>query len=61
MIDLTTGRPMKAIFLYTIPLLLGNFFQQFYSFIDTLIVGKTISVDALAAVGATGGLTALVI
>ncbi|WP_300558670.1 MATE family efflux transporter [Companilactobacillus sp.] len=61
MIDLTDGRPMKVIFLYTIPLLLGNFFQQFYSFIDTLIVGKTISVDALAAVGATGGLTALVI
>lgn len=61
MIDLTNGRPMKVIFLYTIPLLLGNFFQQFYSFIDTLIVGKTISVNALASVGATGGLTALVI
>lgn len=61
MIDLTQGRPMKVIFLYTIPLLLGNFFQQFYSFIDTLIVGKTISVDALASVGATGGLTGLVI
>ncbi len=61
MIDLTQGRPMKVIFLYTIPLLLGNFFQQFYSFIDTLIVGKTISVNALASVGATGGLTALVI
>lgn len=61
MIDLTQGRPIKVIFLYTIPLLLGNFFQQFYSFIDTLIVGKTISVDALASVGATGGLTGLVI
>lgn len=61
MIDLTRGRPMKVIFLYTIPLLLGNFFQQFYSFIDTLIVGKTISVNALASVGATGGLTGLVI
>ncbi|KRK61736.1 drug Na(+) antiporter (drug efflux pump) [Companilactobacillus farciminis KCTC 3681 = DSM 20184] len=52
---------MKVIFLYTIPLLLGNFFQQFYSFIDTLIVGKTISVNALASVGATGGLTGLII
>ena len=61
MIDLTNGRPIKVIFLYTIPLLLGNFFQQFYSFIDTLIVGKTISVNALASVGATGGLTGLVI
>ncbi|MQS98577.1 MATE family efflux transporter [Companilactobacillus halodurans] len=61
MIDLTRGKPMKVIFLYTIPLLLGNFFQQFYSFIDTLIVGKTISVNALASVGATGGLTGLVI
>lgn len=61
MIDLTNGRPMKVIFLYTIPLLLGNFFQQFYSFIDTLIVGRTVGVDALASVGATGGLTALII
>lgn len=61
MIDLTQGRPMKVIFLYTIPLLLGNFFQQFYSFIDTLIVGKTISVNALASVGATGGLTGLIV
>ncbi|WP_334330001.1 MATE family efflux transporter [Companilactobacillus sp. HBUAS59699] len=61
MTDLTTGRPIKVIFLYTIPLLLGNFFQQFYNFIDTLIVGKTISVNALASVGATGGLTSLVI
>jgi len=61
MIDLTHGRPMKVILLYTIHLLLGNFFQQFFSFIDTLIVGKTISVDALASVGATGGLTGLVI
>ncbi|HIY91825.1 MAG TPA: MATE family efflux transporter [Candidatus Companilactobacillus pullicola] len=61
MIDLTNGRPIKVIFLYTIPLLLGNFFQQFYSFIDTLIVGKTISVNALASVGATGGLTGLVV
>ncbi len=59
--DLTKGNPSKIIFLYTIPLLLGNFFQQFYSFIDTLIVGKTIGVNALASVGATGGLTFLVI
>ncbi|APX73226.1 MATE family efflux transporter [Companilactobacillus allii] len=61
MIDLTNGKPLKVIFLYTIPLLMGNFFQQFYSFIDTLIVGRTISVNALASVGATGGLTGLVI
>jgi Na+-driven multidrug efflux pump len=61
MTDLTRGNPLKVIFLYTLPLLSGNFFQQFYSFIDTLIVGKTISVNALASVGATGGLTFLVI
>ncbi|WP_099974552.1 MATE family efflux transporter [Lactobacillus terrae] len=59
--DLTVGKPMKVIFLYTIPLLLGNFFQQFYSFIDTLIVGKTISVNALASVGACGGIFFLII
>ncbi len=59
--DLTKGKPVKLILLFTIPLLIGNIFQQFYSMADTVIVGRTISVDALAGVGATGSLSFLII
>lgn len=59
--DLTRGNPAKLILLFTIPLLLGNVFQQFYSMADTVIVGRTISVNALAAVGSTGSLSFLII
>lgn len=38
--DLTTGTPAKLIFLFTIPLLVGNIFQQFYNMVDMIIVGK---------------------
>ena len=48
---LTSGNPAKLIFLFTIPLLIGNLFQQFYNMADTLIVGRTLGVEALAAVG----------
>lgn len=59
--DLTTGSPIKKIIIFTIPLFIGNLFQQLYNVADTLIVGRTISVHALAAVGATDSLFALVI
>ncbi len=52
--DLTQGAPLKEIILFTIPLLFGNVFQQLYSFFDTLIVGRTLGIKALAGVGATG-------
>lgn len=55
--NMTTGQPAKLIVLFTIPLLIGNLFQQFYSMADTLIVGRTIGVNALAAVGCTGSIT----
>lgn len=58
---LTQGSPAKLIFLFTIPLLVGNLFQQLYSMADTLIVGRTIGVNALAAVGCTGSLSFLII
>ena len=58
---LTKGSPIKVIILFTLPLLLGNIFQQLYSFIDALIVGRILGVDALAAVGATISLTSLVL
>lgn len=59
--DMTKGSPAKLILYFTIPLLIGNIFQQLYSMADTMIVGRTIGVDALAAVGATGSLMFLVI
>ncbi|WP_436667870.1 MATE family efflux transporter [Latilactobacillus sakei] len=59
--DLTKGNPLKLIIMFTGPLLIGNIFQQLYSVIDTLIVGRTIGVNALAAVGSTGGLNMLII
>ena len=59
--DLTTGTPAKLIFLFTIPLLVGNIFQKFYNMVDMIIVGQTIGKEALAAVGATGSITFLII
>ena len=49
--DMTKGSPMKLIFAFFLPLMLGMLFQQFYSMMDTIIVGKFLGVNALAAVG----------
>ncbi|MDR0849167.1 MAG: MATE family efflux transporter [Propionibacteriaceae bacterium] len=59
--NLTTGSPLRLIVAFTLPLLVGNIFQQFYQFTDAAVVGRFIGVDALAAVGATGSLTFLLI
>ena len=59
--DLTVGEPAKLIFFFTLPLIAGNIFQQLYAFVDTLIVGRLLGVEALAAVGCTGALMFLVI
>lgn len=59
--DLTKGSPIKLILLFTMPLFIGNLFQQLYNFTDVLIVGQTLGVDALAAVGSTGSLNFLII
>lgn len=59
--DMTQGSPRKLIFGFAIPLLLGNLFQQFYSLVDTVIVGKFLGVNQLAAVGATGSINFLII
>ena len=57
--DMTIGSPAKQILYFSIPLLIGNMFQQFYNMADTFIVGRTLGSNALAAVGCTGGLTFL--
>lgn len=58
---MTQGNPAKLVLLFTLPLLAGNLFQQFYNMMDTLIVGRTIGVNALAAVGCTGSIMFLII
>ena len=60
-IALTSGNPFKIILLFTLPLMLGNLFQQFYSLADTIIVGRFVGVNALAAVGATGSVNYLIL
>ncbi len=52
MTDMTKGSPAKLILAFTIPILIGNLFQQFYSMVDTAIVGQFVGVGALAAVEA---------
>lgn len=59
--DLTTGNPLTLIIGFSIPIFLGLLFQQFYSMVDTMIVGQTLGVDALAAVGSTGSITFMVV
>ena len=59
--DLTTGAPMKLLLAFMLPLLFGLLFQQFYSMVDTVVVGKFLGVDALAGVGSTGSVNFLVL
>ncbi|WP_296649019.1 MATE family efflux transporter, partial [Romboutsia sp. 13368] len=58
--DMTKGSPLKIFILFSIPLLIGNVFQQLYSMVDTIIVGRFVGVDALAAVGSTGSMLYLI-
>ena len=51
--DLTTGKVGKQIFYFALPMLMGNVFQQLYNVVDTIVVGKALGKDALAAVGAS--------
>lgn len=59
--DMTTGSSMKLILGFAVPLLMGMLFQQVYSLVDTIIVGRFLGVNALAAVGATGSINFLII
>lgn len=59
--SMTSGKPAKLILLFALPLIVGNVFQQFYSMADTIIVGRTIGVNALAAVGCTGSISFFVL
>ena len=51
--DMTSGKPLPLIVSFALPLMVGNIFQQLYTVVDTMVVGKALGVDALAALGAT--------
>ena len=59
--DMTQGSPLKLILAFAVPLMLGSLFQQFYNLADTIVVGRFVGVEALAAVGSVGGLNYLVL
>ena len=59
--DMTEGTPWKKIALFAIPMLLGNIAQQLYNTVDSIVVGKYIGDNALAAVGSAGPVVTLLI
>lgn len=59
--DMTTGSSTTLILTFGLPLLAGNILQQLYNMVDTIVVGRGVGVDALAAVGATGSINFLVL
>lgn len=58
-LNMTEGNPLTTILIFAIPMILSNLFQQFYSLIDGVIVGKLLGTDAFAAVASAGGITAV--
>ena len=58
--DMTNGSPAKLILGFAVPMLMGLLFQQFYSMVDTIIVGKFLGVDALASVGSTSAINFMI-
>ena len=52
--DMTAGRPARLLLTFSLPILLGNIFQQLYNMVDSVVVGRGGGVDALSAVGASG-------
>lgn len=58
--DLTKGEPLKLIIIFSIPLLIGNIFQQLYNIADLVIVGRLLGVEAFASVGAVAPLFFLI-
>lgn len=59
MYDMTYGSPLKLLLGFTIPLLIGNLFQQFYNMVDSIVVGQYVGANALASVGAAGSINFL--
>ena len=60
-VDMTYGDISKQLFMFTIPILLSQILQQFYNIADTAIIGRYIGTDALAAIGSTDLLIAVIV
>ncbi|HBN57068.1 MAG TPA: MATE family efflux transporter [Lachnospiraceae bacterium] len=60
-LDMTSGSPARILFVFAVPMILSNMFQQLYNIIDSLIVGNYLGADALAAVGSVGVVTAVIV
>lgn len=60
-VDMTEGSILRHILLFSIPLVVGNLFQQFYNTVDTWVVGNYVSNEAFSAVGTVGPITNLLI
>ena len=56
---MTEGNPTRLLAIFSLPMLIGNIFQQAYSLVDSIVVGKFIGAGALASIGATGSVTFL--
>ena len=54
--DMITGKPARSLIAFALPMIFGHLFQQFYSLADSIIVGRTLGQDALAAVGSTASI-----
>ncbi len=57
--NMTEGNPVRLLLVFSIPMLIGNLFQQLYNIVDSIIVGQLVGSSALAAIGATNSLTFL--
>ena len=57
--NMTEGSPVRLLIVFAVPMLIGNIFQQFYNLVDSVVVGKYVGAEALAAVGATGSVSFL--
>lgn len=57
--DMTEGNVVSHLVKFSLPMLIGNIFQQFYNLIDSIVVGRFVGADALAAVGSTGSISFL--
>ena len=56
-VNMTEGSPVRLLLAFSVPMLIGNIFQQLYNLVDSVIVGQFIGAQALAAIGATGSIT----
>ena len=58
-LNMTEGNPTKLLITFAIPMMIGNIFQQLYNVVDSVIVGRVVGANGLAAIGATGSITFL--